>query len=145
MAKNSIGESISREARMVLRTTSTSSNSNAPVATAASIDSRPQFVQVSAGHVYSDDESDFIVMQCASGIPKPQISWTFNNQPLHESDRVFIYDNGTLVIHKPEDDDEGNYRCEVKNIHGTLSTVANYRINGKTLDTIFMKQHKISY
>ena len=126
MAKNSIGESISREARMTIRT---SSNTNEESVDGAS---RPQFVQVPAGHVYSNDEADFIVMHCiASGIPQPHISWSFNNQPLHENEHVHIYDNGTLVISHPAEEHEGNYKCEATNYLGTISTVANYKINGK--------------
>jgi Immunoglobulin I-set domain len=122
MAKNSIGESISREARMTVHT---------------SEQARPHFVQVPAGHVQSDDESNFIVMHCtASGIPQPHISWSFNSEPLHESERVHIYDNGTLVIHQPEEEDEGNYKCEATNYLGTISTVANYKINGKVQFTL---------
>ncbi|CAG9800209.1 unnamed protein product [Chironomus riparius] len=130
MAKNSIGESISREARMTIRT---SSNTNEESVDEAS---RPQFVQVPAGHVYSNDEADFIVMHCiASGIPQPHISWSFNNQPLHENEHVHIYDNGTLVISHPAEEHEGNYKCEATNELGTISTVANYKINVPTIIT----------
>lgn len=126
MAKNSIGESISREARMTVRSSSSSTTSTIVT------DTRPQFVQVPAGHMYADDESDLIVMHCtASGNPQPHISWTFNNQPLHASERIHIYDNGTLIIHTPTDEDEGDYKCEATNYLGTISTVANYKINGE--------------
>lgn len=127
MAKNSIGESISREARMTIRTSTNTNEANSDGEA-----SRPQFVQVPAGHVYSNDEADFILMHCtASGIPKPHISWSFNNQPLHENEHVHIYDNGTLVISHPGEEHEGNYKCEATNYLGTVSTVANYKINGK--------------
>lgn len=132
MARNSVGESISREARMTVRTNANSNHLNE--ASAVSTEAKPQFVQVPAGHVYySNDESDFILMHCiASKIenPKPHISWNFNNQQLHENERIHIYENGTLVIHNPIEDDEGNYKCEVTNYLGTKSTVANYKING---------------
>jgi peroxidase len=95
-------------------------------------DSRPQFVQVPSGHVYSDDHADFIVMHCtAQGAPKPQITWTFNDQPLHETEHIHIYDNGTLLIHQPIEEDEGTYKCEATNYLGSVSTVANYKINGE--------------
>lgn len=123
MAKNSIGETISREARMSVHR----SSENEAV--------RPQFVQIPAGHVFFDEESDFIVMHCvASGIPKPRISWTFNDQPLHESnERAEIHENGTLVIHNPNEEDEGSYKCEATNDYGSILTVANYKINGETM------------
>jgi hypothetical protein len=123
MARNSFGETISREARMSVRRGS----QNEPT--------RPQFVQIPAGHVYFDEDSDFIVMHCiASGVPKPQITWTFNGQPIHEhSEHIEIHVNGTLVIHSPIEEDEGNYRCEATNSLGSISTVANYKINGETM------------
>ncbi|KAG5677507.1 hypothetical protein PVAND_007263 [Polypedilum vanderplanki] len=129
MAKNTIGESISREARMIVRTPSPHTNE---------AESRPQFVQVPAGHIYSDDQSDFIVMHCvAQGNPKPTIAWSFNNHPLLETEHIHIYDNGTLVIHQPNEEDEGSYKCEATNYLGSVSTVANYKINGKQVDIHF--------
>lgn len=123
MAKNTIGETISREARMTVRQG------------AQAEPTRPQFVQIPAGHVFFDEESDYIVMHCvASGVPQPHIQWTFNDQPLHENtERVQIYENGTLVIHNPIEEDEGSYKCEAANYLGTISTVANYKINGKAV------------
>lgn len=96
---------------------------------------RPQFVQIPAGHVFFDEDSDYIIMHCvATGNPRPQISWTFDDQPLRDNtERVQIHDNGTLVIHNPIEEDEGNYKCEATNYLGSISTVANYRINGETM------------
>lgn len=124
MAKNSIGESISREARMTVLHANTGNVSP----------TRPQFVQDPAGHVlHVDDESDFIMMHCVSnGNPRPTVSWRFNNQPLQQSEHVRIYDNGTLVILSPIDEDEGNYKCEASNYLGRVSTIVNYRINGES-------------
>lgn len=123
MAKNSLGETISREARMTLR----QGSQNEPT--------RPQFVQIPAGHVFFDEDSDYIIMHCvASGVPQPQIAWSFNDQPLHDNtERVQILDNGTLVIHNPIEEDEGNYKCEATNYLGSISTVANYKINGEAM------------
>lgn len=123
MAKNDMGETISREARMTIR--------RGPQAEPT----RPQFVQIPAGHVFFDEESDYIIMHCvASGQPQPQISWTLNDQPIHENtERVHVYDNGTLIIHNPIEEDEGNYKCEASNYLGSISTVASYKINGEAL------------
>lgn len=125
MAKNSIGESISREARMTVL--QADSNLNSPL--------RPQFAQVPAGNntLHIDDESDFIIMHCiAIGNPQPRISWSLNNQPLHESEHFHVYDNGTLVIPAPIEQDEGNYKCEATNYQGKVSTIAVYSISGKS-------------
>lgn len=123
MALNSIGESISREARMTVL--QTHSNLSSP--------SRPTFVELPAGSaIDSADESDYLVMHClATGNPRPTISWSFNDQPLHESDHVYIYDNGTLALLLPEEEHEGNYKCESTNYLGVKSTVAIYRISGE--------------
>lgn len=130
MAKNSIGESISREARMTVL--QAQSNSNSP--------SRPQFVEAPPPLPNGDsaidnaDESDYLVMHCiATGNPQPTISWSFNDQPLHESDHVYIYNNGTLALLLPEEEHEGNYKCESTNNLGVKSTVAIYRISGELL------------
>lgn len=119
MAKNTFGETLSKEAKMLLR------SSDEP--------SRPQFVQIPAGHVVVDDESEFFVMHCsASGTPEPQISWSFNGHPLQDNtERVHMFENGTLVIYNPIEEDEGTYICEATNYLGSISTVANYKINGK--------------
>lgn len=116
-----MGETISREARMTIRQGSQSEPT------------RPQFVQIPAGHVFFDEDSDYIVMHCvASGSPQPHISWIFNDQPIRaNTERVQIHDNGTLVIHNPIEEDEGSYKCEATNYLGSISTVANYKINGK--------------
>lgn len=122
MAKNSMGETISREARMSVRR-------------GESEPSRPQFVQIPSGHVFFDEDSDFIVMHCvASGNPRPRISWTFNDQPIRDNtEHIEIHDNGTLVIHSPIEEDEGSYKCEATNYLGSISTVANYKINGERM------------
>lgn len=88
MAKNSLGETISREARMTIRQGSQSEPT------------RPQFVQIPAGHVFFDEDSDYIIMHCvASGVPQPHISWSFNDHPIHEnSERIHVHDNGTLFV-----------------------------------------------
>lgn len=121
MAKNTLGETISREARMTIRPASQSEPA------------RPQFVQIPSGHVFFSEDSDFVVMHCvASGVPQPHIQWSFNGHPIHDNtERVQIHDNGTLVIHGPIEEDEGTYRCEASNYLGTISTVANYKISGK--------------
>lgn len=121
MAQNALGETISREARMTVQ----QGSQNEPT--------QPRFVQIPAGHVFFDEDSDFIIMHCVtSGVPQPHIAWTFNNQPIRENtERVQIHENGTLIIHSPSEEDEGNYRCEATNYLGSISTVANYRINGK--------------
>lgn len=101
---------------------------------------RPQFVQIPSGHVFFSEDSDFIVMHCvASGVPQPHIQWSFNDQPIHDNtERVQIYDNGTLVIHSPIEEDQGTYRCEASNYLGTVSTVANYKISGKLSSEIII-------
>lgn len=123
MASNSMGETISREARMTVRQGSQSEPT------------RPQFVQIPAGHVFFDEDSDYIVMHCvATGQPLPHIAWTFNDQPIRaNTERVQIHDNGSLVIHNPIEEDEGSYKCEATNYLGSISTVANYKINGKLI------------
>jgi Immunoglobulin domain len=130
-----MGEAISREARMSIRRGS----ENEPT--------RPQFVQIPAGHVFFDEDSDFIIMHCvASGVPKPNIAWTFNDQPLRDNvEHIEIHDNGTLVIHSPIEEDEGSYKCEATNYLGSISTVANYKINGETMIELFEAETRLIF
>ena len=125
MAKNSIGESISREARM----------------TVLHADTNNEFSQISQdleGHIspHVDDELNFIVMHC---ITNEKVLWTFNNQPVPESEHVRIYENGTLIINFPIEEDEGNYKCEVTNHVGAVSTIASYKISGEILNNFHYK------
>lgn len=106
------------------------SNSNSP--------SKPQFVEAPPpppgdSAIDNADESDYLVMHCiVSGNPRPTISWSFNDQPLNvAADHVYIYENGTLALHLPEEEHEGTYKCESTNYLGVKSTVAIYRISGE--------------
>lgn len=97
--------------------------------------SRPQFVQIPADHAVDDEDFEFFAMHCtASGTPEPKITWSFNGHPLDENtDHIHILENGTLIIIHPIEDDEGTYICEATNYLGSISTVANYKINGKKM------------
>lgn len=69
-----------------------------------------------------------ITIPChATGVPAPEITWTFNAKPLSSSEHIVI-ENKTvgnrttsdLSIKGPGKSDTGYYGCKVKNQHGEL-------------------------
>lgn len=123
MATNSMGETKSREARMTVH--ETQPVQTGPQVPPATRQQQQQQRQIPTDHIYFDEEADYIVMHCVS---PTRVTWTHNGQPLSSStaEHIDIFDNGTLVIREPNEQDEGNYQCTT-----TSSTVANYELNGK--------------
>lgn len=80
------------------------------------------------------------------GIPIPTITWSLNGNPLTQNtDRSHIYSNGTLIITNPLIEDAGVYKCEASNYLGSISAIANVKVNGKALKMIgkeiFLTKH----
>ncbi|XP_060844386.1 cell adhesion molecule Dscam2-like isoform X2 [Rhopalosiphum padi] len=55
-----------------------------------------------------------------SGIPTPNVKWTFNSQPIDllQSQRL-VYDNFTLHLESVTSIDSGNYTCTAWNVYGS--------------------------
>uniref|UniRef100_A0A0B7BKH3 Ig-like domain-containing protein n=1 Tax=Arion vulgaris TaxID=1028688 RepID=A0A0B7BKH3_9EUPU len=49
------------------------------------------------------------------GKPEPEISWTKDDFPVVENERITIGDNGSLIIAEFEEEDEGSYICVANN------------------------------
>ena len=113
VAKNDMGVSVSRSARMTL------------------IQNIPR-LQTRYDAVYYQQEE--IIMHCLiSGNPKPQIVWYFNGDPYNvNSDRSHIFENGSIIIKKPVENDEGTYKCQSRNFLGNTSTISLYILSGES-------------
>ena len=59
------------------------------------------------------------------GTPKPQVSWQKNGFEVIPSDEITIDSSGTLKVPKVTLDDEGQYRCTVKNPAGEDTRLTN--------------------
>lgn len=77
-----------------------------------------------------------------SGIPTPNVKWTFNSQPIDllQSQRL-VYDNFTLHLESVTSTDSGNYTCTAWNVYGSenvttsLLVVGKYNYSKTSLDT----------
>jgi len=56
----------------------------------------------------------------AIGIPEPNITWSFNGEPLQLDNRKQISSSGTLQIKNILNNDEGKYQCNATNTEGTV-------------------------
>lgn len=73
-----------------------------------------------------------------SGMPTPQITWYFNGNAITQNtDRSHIHANGTLIINNPLVEDSGVYKCEAANYLGSISAIANVKVNGEFDKFIF--------
>lgn len=78
---------------------------------------------------------DPVRLDClASGIPRPEILWYFNNRLVSQSTDVLrLQTNGSLVITKPTLMEAGTYRCAATNPLGTVQVTANIEVKGKSI------------
>jgi hypothetical protein len=81
------------------------------------------------------DRGATMVFSCAvSGDPEPEIKWFRNGQLLKPSDRIGIEQlpggECRLTIKDCSMTDEGIYRCEASNPHGTAKTQATGHVEG---------------
>lgn len=119
MAKSDMGEAVSRPARMTI------------------IENSSDSLRINYDTVVSQFEE--VIMHChISGNPQPQILWHFNEIPLViHPDHSHIYDNGSLIIKRPIENDEGTYKCISKNFLGSTSIIAQYKLSGKIKSLFF--------
>lgn len=58
----------------------------------------------------------------ARGNPPPSILWLHNGELITSNDRIFVLDNGSLVIESVRMTDSGMYRCYANNSFGSLES-----------------------
>jgi hypothetical protein len=72
----------------------------------------------------------------ASGVPKPEITWFFEETQLKEDDNFEISTNNntyTLKIKNPNDSSNGLYKAIFKNDLGTVETKGNLTVLSKII------------
>lgn len=77
-------------------------------------------------------------MQCKfTGMPRPTIQWLKDNVPIEPDSRIGLFENNTLLdIKFIKEDDEGKYRCEGFNKHGSISRETVLKITSNSSPTI---------
>ena len=79
------------------------------------------------------------------GKPEPQVEWLRDNVPVKESKRVKILFDGETAMLKfteTETDDEGEYKCVVRNELGEVSSTAELLVNEASVRPEFKEKMK---
>ena len=73
-----------------------------------------------------------VTIQChASGIPKPAVTWTKDDQIISTGDRYTVPNDGSLLIDGASGDDKAQYKCTAINVAGKDSVSSSVYIVGK--------------
>ncbi|PSN40372.1 Peroxidasin, partial [Blattella germanica] len=69
-------------------------------------------------------------LYCAAlGQPRPDISWSRDDIPITQSDRIQISSDNTLTISDIQREDAGTYKCSAANFVGRITAVAYVKVN----------------
>ncbi|KAL4135375.1 hypothetical protein QTP88_006989 [Uroleucon formosanum] len=84
------------------------------------------------GKIQTKWHTDIDLPCITSGIPTPNVKWTFNSQPIDllQSQRL-VYDNFTLHLDSVTSTDSGNYTCTAWNIYGSENITTSLLVVGK--------------
>lgn len=66
-----------------------------------------------------------------SGIPTPNVKWTFNSQPIVLQAQRSVYDNFTLRLESVTSANTGNYTCTAWNVYGSENVTTSLLVVGK--------------
>uniref|UniRef100_A0AAV2L3E5 Contactin 1 n=1 Tax=Knipowitschia caucasica TaxID=637954 RepID=A0AAV2L3E5_KNICA len=78
-----------------------------------------------------------VVIQCRpKAAPEPSISWSKDTELLHNSTRVFIWEDGSLEILNVTRADEGRYTCFAENDRGKANSTGSLLITDATKITL---------
>ncbi|KAK8739717.1 hypothetical protein OTU49_003162 [Cherax quadricarinatus] len=70
-----------------------------------------------------------VEIECqASGIPKPDVIWTRNDDPIIEGPRIQVSSRGTFSISSAIRNDSATYRCTAANHLGRIAATATLRV-----------------
>ena len=83
-------------------------------------------------------ERDTAVFNCsASAEPLHSVQWFFDEMLLTTNDTKYTIDvnssspyYGRLMVHNVNQNDTGQYTCEVSNVHGNATASANLQVQG---------------
>jgi len=97
------------------------SNDEATIKTSIEIGIMPRF-ELIPPETFEAVENQPVFLNCsASGSPEPTLKWFYKFESISDTDddeRYTIFQNGTLLISKPQQEDEGNYACTIGNSAG---------------------------
>lgn len=68
-----------------------------------------------------------------SGVPTPNVKWTFNGQPVEVQSLRSVFDNFTLHLESVTAVDSGNYTCTAWNVYGSENVTTSLLVVGKYL------------
>lgn len=72
------------------------------------------------------------ILKCdATGFPLPNISWTFDGQPLQNSTNITISNDGNVYLKNINASNEGAYVCDATNNIGITQKIFYIIINGE--------------
>lgn len=78
-----------------------------------------------------------VVIECRPrAAPKPTISWSKDTELLHNSTRVFIWEDGSLEILNVTRADEGRYTCFAENDRGKANSTGSLSVTDATRITL---------
>lgn len=122
VASNQMGEVKSRKAKMV-----SEEQQDEAINEAVTGPTKPRFLQLPRN--VNVTEGDPVEIPCeASGIPKPDIVWTKNDNPVVQGPRVQVSNRGSLSISISERLDSGSYRCTAANYLGRIAATSIIRV-----------------
>ncbi|KAM9807942.1 contactin-1a [Neosynchiropus ocellatus] len=78
-----------------------------------------------------------VVIECRpKAAPKPTISWSKDTELLHNSSRMFIWEDGSLEILNVTRADKGNYTCFAENHRGKANSTGSLQVTESTKITL---------
>ncbi|XP_001354288.3 peroxidasin [Drosophila pseudoobscura] len=153
LARNEMGEVRSQPIRLVVSSSSSSSNRNpldnphidpssnqvwADADAGGATPTPPSFTHQPHDQIVALHGAGHVLLDCAaSGWPQPDIQWFVNGRQLAQSTASLqLQANGSLLLLQPTQLTAGTYRCEASNRLGTVQATA--RVEVKDLPEILM-------
>ncbi|KAG7177543.1 Peroxidasin-like 6, partial [Homarus americanus] len=120
MATNPMGEVKSRKAKMV-------PEEQQDEVRHEQLPTKPRFLLLP--NDVNVTEGSPVEIECqASGIPKPDITWTKNDEPIVEGPRIQISSRGAFSVSSAIRNDSALYRCTAANHLGRIAATATLRV-----------------
>lgn len=140
MAKNVDGMVKSRQARMVVFHSDNQIDPNNNqfydgIVRGPENSGKPIFLTTPVSLSISSTTPEIRLPCSASGSPQPYITWSRNGIHIAFSNRIYMEQDGTLVIRPVQPTDYGTYRCDATNNYGRISATAEVVINAAPIFT----------
>lgn len=138
IVKNVQGTAKSRMARMIIKNAESSTfgyGTHRFIESVTQGYGAPRFVVVPNSITTKVGAREAILRCQAVGYPNPVIQWSRNGIRIGQSEKFTILDDGTLIVHPVDINDDGIYQCEASNINGKVIAEANVVINAPPIFT----------